>query len=297
MAKKMKAQEVLQSPQVSSLQSILVMGAALLIIVIALRYIAMDLIAPILLALFFTILLMPFFQWFRKRGFSRGVSLALMLGTMFISLLAFIWFFQWSLSLLSASLEVSLSTLRASIETTSQNLGIDTSTTSILTQSLSPETVSSLLSTIASGVGSLLFLFVIIPILSILILLQVDAIPEEVTKEMIAQRPMLAKLTRFAQSVIVYVTARFKVNLLTGIVFAFALYLLGIDFAIVWGILAVFLSFIPYIGLIVAAFPPVLLGFVNGGFLYAVLVGVVLIVLNLLIENMLIPLSKAKRAN
>lgn len=291
-----KAQTVIKSPQVTSVQSILVMVAASLIIIIGLRYIAMDLIAPILLAIFFTILMMPLFQWFRRRGHSRGVSLFLMISTMVLSVTAFIWFFQWSIGLISSSLEETFAAFRATLETTAESMGIATSATAVVTETITPETVTSIISFLASSLGNFFYFFVIIPIIAILLLLQVDAIPQEVTDEMIKQRPMLARLTRFARSVIVYVTARFKVNLLTGILLTIALFFLDIEFAVVWGILAIFLSFIPYVGLVVASIPPIFLGFVSGGVFYAVIVGVTLVGTNLLVENIVDPFIQGKES-
>lgn len=291
-----KSLTALESPQASSLQKLLTLLASLLVVIIGLRLIARDLLAPILLAIFFTILMLPLFQWFRRRGFNRGLALGLMLASFAFSLLAFAFFFQWSFSLISASLEETFSSFRFMLAETSTSLGLESSSTQLLTEFLTPEMVSSLMSMLASSLSTFLFFFIIIPILSILILLQLDSIPKEVIEQMRRENQVVAKFARFSQSVISYVSARFKVNILTGIVFTLAMYALGIEFALVWGVLAIILSFIPYVGLVVATSPPVFLAFVDGGLLFALIVAAILTGINLFIENVIDPIIQGQES-
>lgn len=50
------------------------------------------------------------------------------------------------------------------------------------------------------------------------------------------------------------------------------LLVLGVDFALMWGILAFFLSFVPYVGLVLAVAPAVLLALAEFGLGRALLV-------------------------
>ena len=49
------------------------------------------------------------------------------------------------------------------------------------------------------------------------------------------------------------------IGALTGVADAVALWLLGVDFPLIWGFLVFVLHFIPNIGSIIATIPPVLL--------------------------------------
>jgi predicted PurR-regulated permease PerM len=49
-----------------------------------------------------------------------------------------------------------------------------------------------------------------------------------------------------------YLTAKFLISLANGIIFAVSFYFIGLEFAIVWGVLQFFLNFIPTLGSIVA---------------------------------------------
>ena len=54
-------------------------------------------------------------------------------------------------------------------------------------------------------------------------------------------------------------------SLITGLAIAVYLSVLGVDFAIVWGSLAFFMNFVPYIGSIIAAIPAVILSLIDAG--------------------------------
>lgn len=79
------------------------------------------------------------------------------------------------------------------------------------------------------------------------------------------------------------------VNLVTAAGISVALFVLGVDFPLLWGVLIFFLSYIPYIGLVLGAAPAVLLALAEFGFGRALMVVAVVIVVNILSENVLSP--------
>ena len=60
-------------------------------------------------------------------------------------------------------------------------------------------------------------------------------------------RDLMSQVTR-------YLTAKFFISLATGLITAVGLWLIGLEFAVVWGIIAFMLNFIPMLGSIVAGF-------------------------------------------
>jgi len=87
------------------------------------------------------------------------------------------------------------------------------------------------------------------------------------------------------------------VNLVTGAGVTILLLVLGVDFPLLWGILTFFLSFIPYIGLVLAVAPAVVLALAEFGVTRAVLVIVGVIVINILAENVLSPMMMGRGLN
>src|SRR4029077_9771114 len=79
------------------------------------------------------------------------------------------------------------------------------------------------------------------------------------------------------------------VNLVTAIGFLVLLLVLGVDDALLWAIGAFFLSFVPYLGLVLAIIPPAILALAESGPLASLAVIVGGTVLNLVAENVLEP--------
>ena len=69
----------------------------------------------------------------------------------------------------------------------------------------------------------------------------------------------LPHFQRFAQNVNRYIGIKTTVSVATGVFVALALGIIGVDFPILWGLLAFMLNYIPTIGSVIAAVPPVLL--------------------------------------
>ena len=67
------------------------------------------------------------------------------------------------------------------------------------------------------------------------------------------------------------------------------LWLLGVDFPLLWGVLTFFLSFIPYIGMFLASVPSVLLAWAEYDLAHAAVVAVALTVVNATAENLVQP--------
>ena len=109
--------------------------------------------------------------------------------------------------------------------------------------------------------------------------------------------PQVARLTAVGQSVVLQFGLRAIVNLVTGAGVTVLLLVLGVDFALLWGILTFFLSFIPYIGLVLAVAPAVVLALAEFGVSRAVLVIVGVIVINILAENVLSPMMMGRGLN
>ena len=102
-------------------------------------------------------------------------------------------------------------------------------------------------------------------------------------------RPFFGKLPEIANSAVTYFGVRTRLNLVTGLVFGLLLWILGVDYAILWGAMAFVLSYIPYIGLLTATIPPVILALAEFGPGMALAVAAGSIVINLAIENIIEP--------
>lgn len=286
---KQKKKIIIEEKQFNSINRVLSTLAFGLIAIIGLQYIAQDLIAPLLLAIFLTVILYPVFKWFRGKGFSSNISIILVILTFFLGAGAIILFLTWSFSLLAQSLSEYTAAFKQSLTETASSVNISEETTDQLTSSITPQNIEAIARLIFNSLGSIAFYFIIIPILSILMVLQIDSLPKNVSNKLMKDNKNVVKFKKFAESIMIYVSSRLKVNVVTGVLFSIALILIGVPFPFVWGFLAIIMSFIPYIGIIIASTPPVLLAYANGGIVPALLVIGAMALINMFAENVLSP--------
>jgi predicted PurR-regulated permease PerM len=149
--------------------------------------------------------------------------------------------------------------------------------------------VGSLISAVYSGLLILLLL--------LFFLVEGRAIADRVRLSLDASDPNPHRLAVFAHDVGQYFALRAAVNAITGAGVALVLWLLGVDFPLLWGVLTFFLSFIPYIGMFLASVPSVLLAWAEYDLAHAVVVGLALTIVNATAENLVQPALMHKGLN
>ena len=96
-------------------------------------------------------------------------------------------------------------------------------------------------------------------------------------------------VNKFLLSLRRYIGFKTLISLATGIIITFWVAILGLDFPLLWGLIAFLLNFIPTIGSIIASLPAILLALVQLGPAYAGLVALGYFVTNIIIGNILEP--------
>lgn len=99
----------------------------------------------------------------------------------------------------------------------------------------------------------------------------------------------LAGLETFIQGVNRYLSIKTLLSLATGAFVVVWLWILGVDYAVMWGLLAFLLNFVPTIGSILAAVPAVLLALIQLNPWSAGLVAIGYVVINVVFGNILEP--------
>ena len=72
-------------------------------------------------------------------------------------------------------------------------------------------------------------------------------------------------MSKFDKNLVEFFVIKAKTNLITSVGITVFLFIGGIDFAILCGVLIFLLSYIPYIGLILASIPPTMLALFKYG--------------------------------
>jgi len=73
--------------------------------------------------------------------------------------------------------------------------------------------------------------------------------------------PIIGRVTSLTEDVREYMTVLIAVNFLVGLGDTILLLFMGVDYAVLWGLLAWFMGYIPSIGFIIALIPPVLMAY------------------------------------
>lgn len=101
--------------------------------------------------------------------------------------------------------------------------------------------------------------------------------------------PNLGRFQNSSRDIQSYLLLKTAVSLLTGVLAWLTCELMHVEFPVLWGMVAFILNFIPVIGSIVAALPPVALALILQGFWPAVIVLVAYLAINITIGNALEP--------
>ena len=133
--------------------------------------------------------------------------------------------------------------------------------------------------------GTLLFALVV----AALLLLDAPRLTRLVSGGLGSANPVFRQAPVIASAAVTYFVVRIRVNALTAISLFLLMVVVGVDHAPLWAVGAFFLSFVPYLGLILALIPPTILAFAESGPGAAAVIVIGGTVLNLVAENVLEP--------
>jgi AI-2 transport protein TqsA len=130
---------------------------------------------------------------------------------------------------------------------------------------------------------------VLILLTVIFMLLEASSIPTKLQAIFRKPEASLKRIKYFIGTVNRYMAIQTVVSLATGACVAIFLTIMGVDYALLWGVLAFLLNYIPNIGSIMAALPPILLTIIQFGLGRAVGVAIGYLVINMSIGNIISP--------
>ncbi|NOX61108.1 MAG: AI-2E family transporter [Chloroflexi bacterium] len=273
----------------SILRPTILLASALVILIILKAGNAVA--GPFLFFVFLSILVVPLFNGLKKRGLSPGVALLVMLLGITAVFVGLGWLVLSSFAQLldglenyTQSFQVNTLPLVQSLQAVQLDPEIIQRFNEALFQILTNAArgvLSGVVNLVAGGVMALIALA--------FIMLESESFGRRLEKGLGETNDLFRRMKLFQQSLLRYVFARVKLNFLTGAGVFVMLLIFGVDYALLWSVLAFFLSFIPYIGLIIAAIPALLLGVAESGLTAGVLLGVGYFVINQVIEQVIEP--------
>ena len=268
----------------------LLLAAGFVIVVAGMRE-AGSILVPFLLAAFLAVTCTPPVFWLQRRRIPVPLAVAIVaVGILAIELVlaalvgASVDDFHRALPGYQMRLQEEMVGLFSLLD----RFGIDAPDRSLI-QQIDPGAVMRLVASMLSGFGGVLANTFLILLAVIFMLLEASGFPAKVHAAFGGGDAVLGPLSRFADSLKSYMAIKTVVSLLTGISAALLLWLLGIDFPLLWGLLAFLFNYVPNIGSIIAAVPPTLLGWIQFGFSRALMVAAGFLVINIVFGNIVEP--------
>jgi AI-2 transport protein TqsA len=239
---------------------------------------------PILLAAVITITVLPIPGNLKKRGLPGWLSLVLSILLVVAILLLVIGTIFFSVTKLATELPVYLAEGSEQAAEDLSSTGITTIQIDQVTTSIGPIAQGALTAVmnilVTFGLALVIFFFMISAAL---------ALPTPSRMGLDPSSSIIKRVTEITGDVRKYMTVLTGINFLVGLGDTIFLLFMGIPYAVLWGLLAWFMGYIPSIGFMIALIPPVLLAYAMYGFQTAVIVAVGYILINGGIQNFIEP--------
>ncbi len=261
---------------------------ASLVVVLAGIKTASAIVVPLLLSLFIAVIVSPFFLWLKKKGLHQGVALVIVLTVLFIGIWKLMFFLGASAQDFSQNASAYQEKLHEHfIQASSlmQKYGVEVPVED-LAGALSIENVMHYVAKTLKSFSSLLANFFMIFLMVAFILLEISSFSRKLHS---IHSDSLKFVVTISEKIQHFIMLKSLTSLATGSIIAAVLSLLGVDYAMLWGLVAFLLNFIPNIGSIIAAVPAVLIALVQYDFTMAAVVAGLYLAVNISIGSILEP--------
>ena len=272
---------------------ILVYSTFVVILTVGMREIA-PILTTILFSVFAALIFTPHIRWFKRKGIPGGLSvfLVILLFAFIVAVLGVVVAgaaiqFENQIPIYQTRLMEFIDILTRYIPSQGE-----LSANSILRGIAS--TVISLMSSIIQGFLNAGTTAGIIILTTAFLLIDASNAPEKMNSKFETQSKLQMSMSKFDKNLVGFLVIKAETNFITAVGITIVLLIGGIDFATLWGVLIFLLSYIPYIGLVLASIPPIMLALFKYGPVGALAVIVVIAIVDMLAENVVFPALAGK---
>ncbi len=253
-------------PGGSRAQRILFALAAFVVVIAGMRA-AQEILVPFLLSVFIAVLASPLVSYLREKGLPSW--LAILLVVLLILMAGF---------LIGALVGTSLNDFTANIPRYSavirntmqdavgwfERRGVDFGDQAFM-EYFDPGAAMRWTSRLLSGLGNVLSNALLILLTVVFMLLEATQFQTKLVSALGASEPALERYNAFFENINRYMLIKTGTSLVTGTLATVLLLILGVDYALLWGLITFLLNYIPNIGSLMASIPPILLTVVQFG--------------------------------
>ncbi len=272
------------------------LNVAAFIIILAGIMAAAPIISSLLLALFISIICARPINWLQNKKVPQSLAIFIV----FIGIIGVFFFFGELIS-------QSLSSFSKNAPTYEQNLkqmewgvtsffnekGISISFDKI-SELFDPSKLMGLTAGVLSQLGGFMGNTLTIIFLVLFLLMEVDSIDVKVKAISNGKAKSISYLGVIGSSIRHYLSIKTLTSFITGLLVWIGLFIMGVDYAILWALIAFLLNYIPTFGSIIAAVPAVLFALIQFGLGGALGVAIIFVAVNMIIGNVVEPRMMGK---
>jgi AI-2 transport protein TqsA len=269
----------------------MLIGAAALVIIIAGIYLAQSVVVLLLISFFLALLGTPPVLWLKAKRIPSAFAVLIVMAGMIIIILLVGAQIVSSFSNFTDELPLLQSRIREQVlelSTLLRSKGFS-GTQKYLLDYVNSEAIINLTAGLISGLSSVISDLILVLLTVTFILLEVSSFPIKLRSILGDPNRVFPRFTKFVVDMKRYMVIKTIINLAAGILIGVWMYILGVQFPILWGFLAFLLHYIPNIGAVISAIPAALLAFVQFGIFSALLVVAGNVLVGFIIGNVIEP--------
>ena len=272
------------------INQLLMFWSLLSIIVVIIKY-ASDLIAPMLIAIALSIVLLPLLKYFASKGVPKIIALLIIIVAVLIPTVilggyigeevkAFVTNFQETKLQFNSSLDKFVTMLN--------HIGITTSQSDIQSM-IDKSNFTALIQNLASQAGTQFSNVFLIFFSVAFMLMESEFLHNKMIKIINLYGGDIDNVMQIIEKIKSYFLLKVKTSLVTGLWIFAVLWYYDVDYAYLWAVITFFLNFIPVVGSIIAAVPPIIMTFIDQNAMTALWIALWYLVVNTVIGNILEP--------
>lgn len=278
-------------PLKQSRSSQVLLTTAAVIIILAAINLSSDIISPLLLAYFIAMILNPAITLLERIYLPRAVGVLIVISLLVLVCASLIGVVghaaqEFSKALPGYRQELFDMIMKFENALARRSISVDFST---LFSTLDSKLLFNFATSVVSRMGSATSYIVVIILTVVFMLFEVPLLHNKLRRALPDPDLHIQDVERFVASVNRYVVLKSALSAVTGLLVTSMLYLKGIEFFVLAGLLAFFLNFIPNIGSILAAIPGILITLLQKSPADAAMVAAGYVAINMIIGNLIEP--------
>lgn len=274
---------------------VLITGASMCVVVAGLRE-AGPILVPVLFSAFLAVLAIPPVRWLQAKRLPDWAAVTLVLVGVIGAFTLVSMLIGNSVANFSENLpeyEARLVAMTAGWVTWFEGQGMDVSTDALIAN-VDAGAAADFAGGLVAGIGSVLSDTAFVMLTTGFIMAEAAGLPRKL-QAALGDPEADDRFGSIISDIQEYLSIKTKISLVTGLLAWVLCWAVGVDYPVLWAVIAFFLNYIPTLGSIIAALPPVLLAFIQFGWKSSVIVLVGYLFINTVMGNVVEPKVMGKR--